>query len=142
MDQHTQTGVLLTTAFATFIAGYAFGIFTNRGYLISPELAEERRRNLNDPVESEEEDIDEDATILDHAPNWFNGDAADRRQGLRARGPNAPAGANTFASAASAAQKAVDLNSNEECKLVLVVRTDLGMTKGTFCSLSQMLLQV
>lgn len=126
-DQHTQTGIILSTAFATFIAGYAFGIFTNRGYLISPELAEERRRNLHDPVESEEEDIDENTTILDHAPNWFNGDAADRRQGLRARGPNAPPGANA---SASSAQKAVDINSNEECKLVLVVRTDLGMTKG------------
>lgn len=123
-DQGTQTGIILTTALATFIGGYALGIFTTRGYLISPALAEERRRNLHDPVESEESDIDEEDTVLDHAPNWFNGEAADRRQGLRARGPNAPPQANT------SVQRGVGLDTNEECKLVLVVRTDLGMTKG------------
>lgn len=127
-EQGVRTGVILTTAFITFVTGYAFGIFTIRGYLISPALSEERRRNLHDPIESEESDVDEDDSLLDHAPNWINGDAADRRQGLRARGPNAPA------SASSTPQPAININANEECKLVLVVRTDLGMTKGTLSS--------
>lgn len=125
-EQGVRTGIILTTAFVTFVTGYAFGIFTIRGYLISPALSEERRRNLHDPIESEESDVDEDDSLLDHAPNWVNGDAADRRQGLRARGPNAPA------AAPSTPQPAININANEECKLVLVVRTDLGMTKGAF----------
>ncbi|KAM5348676.1 hypothetical protein ACJ41O_008500 [Fusarium nematophilum] len=112
-DQGEQTGVIISTAIVALITGYAFGVFTNRGYLISPDLAEERRRNLNDPVESDESDIDEDDTVLDHAPNWANGADADRKQGLKA-----------------GAQEPVVRDTGEECKLVLVVRTDLGMTKG------------
>ncbi|KAK9436652.1 peptidyl-tRNA hydrolase 2 [Metarhizium brunneum] len=120
VDQGTQTGIILTTSLAAFISGWLFGVFTTRGYLVSPALAEERHRNLHDPVESDESDIDEDDTILDHAPNWANGAAADRKQGLRA---NARVGGMTE-------RQTLDADSNEECKLVLVVRTDLGMTKG------------
>ncbi|KAM5360430.1 hypothetical protein ACJZ2D_013757 [Fusarium nematophilum] len=116
-DQGEQTGVIISTAIVALITGYAFGVFTNRGYLISPDLAEERRRNLNDPVESDESDIDEDDTVLDHAPNWANGADADRKQGLKA-----------------GAQEPVVRDTGEECKLVLVVRTDLGMTKGIVSS--------
>ncbi|GJN73370.1 peptidyl-tRNA hydrolase 2 [Purpureocillium lilacinum] len=116
-DQGAQTGIILTTALATFVTGWLFGVFTTRGYLISPGLAEERRRFHRDPVESDESDVDEDDTLLDHAPNWANGVQADRRQGLR-----------VGAGAAAAAPGIVD--NGEECKLVLVVRTDLGMTKG------------
>ena len=107
------TGVILTTALASVVTGYMVGIFTTRGYIISPSMYEERRRNLNDPEESDESDVDEGDSILDHAPNWANGAAADRRQGLSASEPH----------------PLINL-SNEECKLVLVVRTDLGMTKG------------
>ncbi|KAH7160711.1 peptidyl-tRNA hydrolase PTH2-domain-containing protein [Dactylonectria macrodidyma] len=111
-EQSLQTGLILSTGFASLIFGYMFGVTTTRGYFITPELAEERRRNLSDPVESEESDIDEDDTLLDHAPNWANGADADRRQGLK--NPEKP----------------VVRDTGEECKLVLVVRTDLGMTKG------------
>lgn len=114
MSDGSQTAVVLTTALASLITGYGIGIYVNRGYLISPALAEERRKNLYDPIESDESDVDEDDTILDHAPNWVNGSAADRRQGLSVDG-----------------SKPVVKLGNEECKLVLVVRTDLGMTKGT-----------
>lgn len=120
-EQAQQTGVILTTALASLITGYMFGMYTARGYLISPALAEERRRYLNDPVESEESDVDEDDTLLDHAPNWANGFDADRRQGLKVNDGGA------------AEKKSLMLESSEECKLVLVVRTDLGMTKGVFC---------
>lgn len=125
VDQGTQTGVILTTALATFITGWLFGLYTTRGYLISPALAEERRRNFSDPVESEESDIDEDDTILDHAPNWTNGEDADNKQGLRSR---ARVGGLVEKTPLPMGDSG---NANEECKLVLVVRTDLGMTKGT-----------
>lgn len=115
-----NTTVAITTALTTFITGYIFGLYTTRGYLISPALTAERRGNLHDPVESEESDVDEDDSLLDHAPNWGNGEAADIKQGLRAKA-NAPAPV--------AVPPKIKL-SNEECKLVLVVRTDLGMTKG------------
>lgn len=115
-DQGTQTGVILTTSLAAFITGYLFGVFASRGYLISPALSDERHHNLRDPVESEESDIDEDESLLDHAPNWANGEQADRKQGLRV--------------ASTAEKPSPTLGGSEECKLVLVVRTDLGMTKG------------
>ncbi|KAK4077814.1 uncharacterized protein Triagg1_3508 [Trichoderma aggressivum f. europaeum] len=118
VEQTQQTGVILTTALASLITGYIFGMYTARGYLISPALAEERRRYLSDPVESEESDVDEDDTLLDHAPNWANGFDADRRQGLKVN------------DGGLAEKKNLMLESSEECKLVLVVRTDLGMTKG------------
>ncbi|KAL7805685.1 peptidyl-tRNA hydrolase PTH2 domain-containing protein [Trichoderma aethiopicum] len=117
-EQAYQTGMVLTTALASFVTGYMFGIFTTRGYLISPALAEERRRYHSDPVESDESDVDVDGTPLDHAPNWANGLDADRRQGLR------------FRESGAAEKRSLMGESSEECKLVLVVRTDLGMTKG------------
>jgi hypothetical protein len=74
--------------------------------------------NYDDEEESEDEDIDE--SILDHAPNWGNGLEADKRDGLRAT------------KAKEEPVKTGWEDSTEECKLVLVVRTDLGMTKGRF----------
>lgn len=147
--------VLLVTSIVTFVSGFLMGVYSIRGYLFaSPELAEERRRNLYDPVESDESDVSEDDTVLDHAPNWANGLEADRRDGLRLRVQNNDADAggkkkktkkgdkkNAAADEASnSSMTPVDVDvgggggahDNEECKLVLVVRTDLGMTKGTF----------
>jgi peptidyl-tRNA hydrolase, PTH2 family len=109
-DADRQMAVVLGTSVVTMITGFMLGVFAVRGYLISPSLAEERRKNLNDPVESDESDIDEGDLNMDHAPNWANGIEADRRQGLRVKNEVQDKG--------------------EECKLVLVVRTDLGMTKG------------
>lgn len=123
-DQQTQTGMMLTTALASVVTGYVFGIYTARGYLISPALAEERRKYHTDPVESEESDVDEDDVTLDHAPNWANGLDADMRQGLK------------FRDSGVAEKRSLMEDTSEECKLVLVVRTDLGMTKGmVFCLL-------
>jgi PTH2 family peptidyl-tRNA hydrolase len=92
---------------------------------LSPDLEAERRAVYNDPVESDESDIDEEETLLDHAPNWANGADADRRQGLRATAAAAAA------AAAASSSSGVRYDGSEECKLVLVVRTDLGMTKGS-----------
>ncbi|KAK4175946.1 peptidyl-tRNA hydrolase PTH2-domain-containing protein [Triangularia setosa] len=103
---------VLTTSILTFISGFLLGVYSIKGYLIPPSLRAEREAQWKDPVESEESDIDEEDTILDHAPNWSNGIEADKKQGLRA-----------------SAQKEIK-PITEECKLVLVVRTDLGMTKG------------
>ncbi|AEO61581.1 hypothetical protein MYCTH_2311885 [Thermothelomyces thermophilus ATCC 42464] len=113
--------VVVTTSIVAFITGFGLGVYAIRGYLISPDLAAQRHAYLNDPVESEESDVDEEETLLDHAPNWANGPEADRRQGLRVGG----AGPATRGRAAG-----LQVSGNEECKLVLVVRTDLGMTKG------------
>lgn len=121
-DQATQTGMILTTALASVVTGYVFGIYTARGYLISPALAEERRKYRSDPVESDESDVDEDGGVLDHAPNWANGLDADMRQGLK------------FRDSGVAEKRSLMEDTSEECKLVLVVRTDLGMTKGTITS--------
>lgn len=119
-----QSAAVITTTLVAFLSGFMLGVYTIRGYLISPELRAEARANKEDPIESEESDIDEDDTILDHAPNWSNAEAADVRDGLRQR--------NTAEKKAKKPnpQKAPLADSNEECKLVLVVRTDLGMTKG------------
>ena len=116
--------VIMSTSVVSLITGFVLGVYAVRGYLISPEMKEERRRHFEDPVESEESDVDEDEFLLDHAPNWANGLEADQRQGLRAR--------NTAASGEKKkkVKKADGLDPTEECKLVLVVRTDLGMTKG------------
>jgi PTH2 family peptidyl-tRNA hydrolase len=118
--------LVVGTALASFASGFLLGVYAIRGYFISPDLAEERRRAFNDPVESDESDIDEKDGALDHAPSWVNGRDADRKQGLsmdalrekQKREQTQP--------------KIEDLD--EECKLVLVVRTDLGMTKGTHMS--------
>ncbi|KAI1274434.1 PTH2-domain-containing protein [Xylaria sp. FL0933] len=144
---------LITTSLVAFFSGFGLGIYSIRGYIVPPALKSAREKRLHDPVESEESDIDEDDTILDHAPNWANGAEADKRQGLRvAEGETAKKkeknkgkqirnkeeeNAETKnprqeAEIVHPRQAAVNpgSNPNEECKLVLVVRTDLGMTKG------------
>lgn len=135
------SAVLISTTLLSFLSGFGLGVYAIRGYIVPPNLADQRRRNLTDPVESDESDVEED-TLLDHAPNWTNSEDADRRQGLRA----SPANANGKQEAVGEANEAeqgvsdgtatpdaqlVDLEE-EECKLVLVVRTDLGMTKGVY----------
>ncbi|KAK1674439.1 peptidyl-tRNA hydrolase PTH2 [Colletotrichum godetiae] len=123
-----QAAVVISTSIVALMTGFLLGVYSIRGYLISPELRSEARANIDDPVESEESDIDEDDTLLDHAPNWANGLAADRRDGLRQRKGNASEKPASSKKPNPAGTPLVD--SNEECKLVLVVRTDLGMTKG------------
>jgi len=117
-----QSIAIISTTIVAFLSGFMLGVYSIRGYLISPALVEERRRNFGDPVESDESDVDEGYTLLDHAPNWANGEEADRRDGLKA--------AKKDASSSKPKAPASIKDSNEECKLVLVVRTDLGMTKG------------
>lgn len=121
-----SSSVIVSTSVVALISGFLLGVYSIRGYLISPALVEERRRFAHDPIESDESDIDEDDTILDHAPNWSNGVDADRRDGLRATA----AGSKKKEKDKDALAAAAVQDPNEECKLVLVVRTDLGMTKG------------
>ncbi|KAI2473369.1 PTH2-domain-containing protein [Annulohypoxylon bovei var. microspora] len=130
--------MIVSTSLVAFLSGFIFGVYSIRGYLlVSPSLASERRRNINDPVESEESDIDEDDTILDHAPNWANGEDADQRDGLKTSKPKKSKKKAAKEEEkkenkveASPQQPLASAPANEECKLVLVVRTDLGMTKG------------
>ena len=128
-EKSRQTAILLSTGFVSLFSGFLLGVYAIRGYLISPALADERRRYHKDPVESEESDIDEDDTILDHAPNWANGEEADKRDGLRSGESKKSKESEDAGSSKPSAAVSMG-NPNEECKLVLVVRTDLGMTKG------------
>ena len=143
--------ILVSTTLTSFFSGFLLGIYSIRGYLISPELRKERAANYADPVESEESDVDEDDTILDHAPNWSNGEEADRKQGLRQMKPPKQVQEKVVQEAKEVKKDAVRENEVaekemgnplEECKLVLVVRTDLGMTKGMcFLLLSNTMIQ-
>ncbi|KAI2632430.1 PTH2-domain-containing protein [Hypoxylon sp. NC1633] len=133
-----RTGTLLTpsvfvsTSIVVFISGFMLGVYSIRGYwLVSPTLASQRQHNLNDPLESDESDVDEGDTILDHAPNWANGEDADRRDGLKAPEPKkAKKAPKRGEEKEGKAEQLANGPADEECKLVLVVRTDLGMTKG------------
>ncbi|PSR85570.1 peptidyl-tRNA hydrolase PTH2-domain-containing protein [Coniella lustricola] len=132
----SETLVVITTSVVALITGFLLGVYSIRGYLISPELHKESRANYDDPVDSDETDIDEEETVLDHAPNWANGEVADRKQGLRVTAAGKKKG-QQIANVETGAEEEEEAGSGstvedtgEECKLVLVVRTDLGMTKG------------
>lgn len=129
-----STLVVMTTSIVTLITGFLLGVYSVKGYLISPELTKEARANYEDPLDSDETDIDEEATVLDHAPNWANGEEADRKQGLRLRkaagGDNKKSKSKKLAGGNETPTGPTVEDTGEECKLVLVVRTDLGMTKG------------
>jgi PTH2 family peptidyl-tRNA hydrolase len=120
--------MIIGTAIVAGLSGYMVGIASSLGIIPLPfggvvSLRKNGMPDYDDEEESAEEDVDE--AILDHAPNWRNGFEADKRDGLR--------------STASAQQVQPEEKSKllladdglEACKLVLVVRTDLGMTKGT-----------
>jgi hypothetical protein len=118
----TPTAVLISTAILSLITGYMLGVGSSLGLFPNPfsqsseaRAAAKRTKtsNYDDEEESSEEEVD--GVLLDHAPNWANGEAADVRDGLKVVKETKPEWE----------------NSTEECKLVLVVRTDLGMTKGT-----------
>lgn len=131
-----STLVVMTTSIVALISGFMLGVYSIKGHLISPELSKESRANYEDPVDSDETDIDEDATVLDHAPNWANGEEADRKQGLRFRnsagGDEKKTKTKKSAGSKEASTGPSVEDTGEECKLVLVVRTDLGMTKGAY----------
>jgi PTH2 family peptidyl-tRNA hydrolase len=111
--------MLIGTAILSLATGYFLGLGSSIGFIPNPFASSSPARstsgpkshNYDDSEESSEEEI-EGVLPLDHAPNWANGEAADKRDGLRVSDKKKP--------------EAV----TEDCKLVLVVRTDLGMTKG------------
>lgn len=135
-----STLVVLTTSIVALISGFMLGVYSIKGYLISPELSKESRANYEDPVDSDETDIDEDATVLDHAPNWANGEEADQKQGLRMRKGDSKKNKTKQLVGSEEASKGPSVeDTGEECKLVLVVRTDLGMTKGEYTTMLTLL---
>jgi PTH2 family peptidyl-tRNA hydrolase len=117
----TPTPQLLCTALLSLATGYLLGARLTDGLLAPPNRGGGHRRRA-ESEESSEEDIDASVT-LDNAPNWANGEAADRRQGLK----GGPAAASQRERREKKRETATDA---EECKLVLVVRTDLGMSRG------------
>ena len=132
----TPLAMLIGTAIIAGVSGYMIGIASSLGIIPIPFMPKAPKArgiaNYDDEEESEEEDIDE--SILDHAPNWANGLEADKRDGLRAT-TTIPT-TNTQGSEKETKTKHdwEDKTAAEECKMVLVVRTDLGMTKGIFPS--------
>ncbi|KAH6721949.1 peptidyl-tRNA hydrolase PTH2-domain-containing protein [Leptodontidium sp. MPI-SDFR-AT-0119] len=140
----TPLAMIIGTALIAGISGYLFGIGSGLGIFPNPFVAKEPRKrgiaNYDDEEESEEEDID--ASILDHAPNWANGFEADKRDGLRVTSAaktkevkkegsvkKEPGFKQEPGSEWEDVQQTLE-DTGEECKMVLVVRTDLGMTKG------------
>jgi hypothetical protein len=132
----TPMSILIGTAIIAGVSGYMLGMASSLGLIPNPFVARPPVRrgihNYDDEEESAEEEVDEDAEgILDHAPNWANGYEADKRDGLRARTGASKEGGRKSTTASSSAREVPGWEkSKEECKLVLVVRTDLGMTKG------------
>jgi PTH2 family peptidyl-tRNA hydrolase len=127
----TPAAMLIATAIISLVTGYMIGIASSLGFIpipfqtaTAPPGQRTKTSNYKDEEESSEEEVDD--SLLDHAPNWANGMAADLRDGLRASEKE-----KGTVDLTDVAKPAVD-NSKEECKLVLVVRTDLGMTKGTW----------
>jgi len=119
--------MIIGTSIIAALSGYMFGIASSLGFFPIPFMPKAPRErgisNYDDEEESDGTDIDEG--VLDHAPNWANGLEADKRDGLRNAQKPKPA-------AKEVMQKTPLGDSNEECKMVLVVRTDLGMTKGMY----------
>lgn len=145
----SPVAMLIGTAIISLATGYMIGIASSLGFLSIPFLTAKapagqktRTSNYDDEEESSEEEVDD--VLLDHAPNWANGEAADRRDGLRASAQAQKVTKPVKPVKAEKEKKEVKTekdvakpepdNSNEECKLVLVVRTDLGMTKGAYTS--------
>merc|ERR1712230_46302 len=136
----TPVAMIIGTALIAGISGYLFGIGSGLGLFPNPFVTKEARKrgisNYDDEEESEEEDID--ASVLDHAPNWSNGFEADKRDGLRATSAakvkQEPGikkeGMDSIPEVKKEEAKQEMEDVNEECKMVLVVRTDLNMTKG------------
>ena len=125
--------MIIGTAIIAGLSGYMIGIASSLGFFPIPFMPKapivRGISNYDDEEESEEEDVDE--AVLDHAPNWANGFEADKRDGLRATAANATK-PGAIKQDVGITKPLVD--NGEECKLVLVVRTDLGMTKGASCS--------
>lgn len=139
------TALLVGTAITAVIFGYMLGTASSLQIFSFPSLrsapkprGKKRTDTYDDSSESSSEEVD--GNLLDHAPNWVNSMAADRRDGLKYEEPKAEKkdkkalkkkikGGEKKVEAV-AAKAPLDERANEECKLVLVVRTDLGMTKG------------
>lgn len=120
----TPVAMIIATALLAGISGYMIGIasslgflpipFAPQGFLQSIGGGDGRRRvgrtaGYDNEEESSEEEIDDDDALLAHVPNW--GSAGEEKK--------------------KPEQVKAVADNGEECKLVLVVRTDLGMTKGT-----------
>ena len=134
---------IVATAVLAGISGYMIGIASSLGFLPIPFSSASRPQKTgktagyDNEEESSEEEIDGDESALDHAPNW-SGSAVDaaggatgeiRRRGGLGQGPKKKVDEKKQEESKLVKEEAVK-DTGEECKLVLVVRTDLGMTKG------------
>src|SRR5271170_7901650 len=83
----TPTAMLISTAILSLMAGYMLGVGSSLGFFPNPfhqpHATSHRIKtsNYDDEEESSEEEVD--GILIDHAPNWANGEAADLRDGLK-----------------------------------------------------------
>lgn len=142
----TPLAMIIGTAIISLMFGYMVGMGSSLGIFPNPfntKLPKGRGvEYYDDEEESAEEDVDE--SILDHAPNWGNGFEADQRDGLRVKpagtnenkkekkvkGKEEPQKRQEWEAGEEKTRADWEDKNREECKLVLVVRTDLNMTKG------------
>lgn len=135
-ERPTALAMIIGTAIISGLTGYMIGVGSSLG--IFPNLfgksevdgkRKARTSGYDDEEESEEEEISEEESVLDHAPNW----SGNSGEGLRRREKPKEKAVKKESKEAVVEKKAKEVeDTGEECKLVLVVRTDLGMTKGTY----------
>lgn len=132
----TPFALIISTAIICGLTGYMLGLGSSIGFLPNPFSTNSGRKGsgwVDSEVESAEEDIDDD--LLDHAPRWDGespgqGSLATKNQVKQVK-PKKSAQKPAQQDKPVADESKEFENNKEECKLVLVVRTDLGMTKGT-----------
>ncbi|KHJ32226.1 putative mitochondrially-localized peptidyl-trna hydrolase [Erysiphe necator] len=122
---HSPFVTLLGTVIVAGVSGYLIGAtsssrkFFSKTASISSLIPGSRTINDNKIEISGDEDVDFDEELLNHAPDWENDDRS---------GTQSPSKAPRNKSVET--KPSWDTQNQEECKMVLVVRTDLGMTKG------------
>ncbi|RKF65505.1 Peptidyl-tRNA hydrolase 2, mitochondrial [Erysiphe neolycopersici] len=120
----TPMFMLLGTVLVAGISGYMIGAASSSSRRLVPNppfasssIAHSRISSYDKENETDDENLDDEP--LDHAPNWGHDVKANTKGELRVPMKNK-----------FEPMPVWDTQQQEECKMVLVVRTDLGMSKG------------
>lgn len=116
--------MLLGTVIIAGISGYMIGAASSSSRRLvsnspfaSSSVTQSRISSNEKEIDTGDENVDDE--LLDHAPNWGNDVKGKAKNELRVPMKNK-----------FEPMPVWDTQQQEECKMVLVVRTDLGMTKG------------
>ncbi|POS87044.1 hypothetical protein EPUL_001931, partial [Erysiphe pulchra] len=116
--------MLLGTVLVAGISGYMIGAASSSSRKLvsnppfaSSSIVQSRIASYSKETDTEDENVDDEP--LDHAPNWGNDIKGNTKSELKVPTKNK-----------FEPMPVWDTQHQEECKMVLVVRTDLGMTKG------------